>query len=206
MLKNKLKWNGTYTRQYEGARYQRTYIFRLECLQKCYKYNTWVLNTSDVGDMWSSRRILFAQRALDNLWNKFPEHLHPFFQEKSPSKAYTCKQNYTKEVLYLTKWTTNILIEGSEGILQLRAQNLSAMSQVTAYNTESLSFLNIQMSVPVHGRPNRPCTFLKSIVTGHRTLNPPPILQTITRSTLGRESWLHPDVTVCLGSGCSVVQ
>ena len=67
---------------------------------------------------------------------------------------------------------------------QLRAQNLSAMLQVTAYNTESLTSL-IYICVPVHGRPNRPCTFLKSIVTGHRTANPLPIPQTITRSTLG---------------------
>ena len=70
---------------------------------------------------------------------------------------------------------------------QLRAQNLSAMLQVTAYcYTQSLPSLTYRSTrVLVHGRSNRPCTFLKSIVTGHRTANPPPIPQTITRSTLG---------------------
>ena len=103
----------------------------------------------------------------------------------------------SKEVLYVTN--RDILMEGSKNVT---VESTKLKCDVTGHRQlhRIPYFLNIHLSVPVEGRPNRPRTFLKSIVTGHRTPNPPPIpQQTITRSTLGSLGY-----TPMLQYGCLV--
>ena len=145
-----------------------------------------------------------GKNQLFTIHKKQPEKYHVFYQKQKHQKRTDQKRTSvptSKEVLYVTKWVTDILVEGSENVT---VESTKLKCDVTGHRQlhRIPYFLNIHLSVPVDGRPNRPRTFLKSIVTGHRTPNPPPIpQQTITRSTLGSLGY-----TPMLQYGCSVVQ
>ena len=121
-----------------------------------------------------------------------PEHPIPQTLLWTGGAKYLClkKDEKSKDVLYLTKQVTDILMQGSENV---PANNLKPPTK-----PEFLPSFQKHLHVLVQGRPNRPLTFLESIVTGHRNRilsNSPD-----NHAFHPRDSILHPDVD------CSVVQ